>query len=418
VKRMLAALWSFLSSRALSPLVIGFFLLLYIGIAFFTDETLTVLIALTGKSLILGAILSLLPLNIAARIWVEARRFLKMRRALSGAGSLEPGLYDETVELAAVPALAELEGRLAAEGYATRLSGDSLAAWRGVSLSPARLLLLAGTFCLFAGIFVSLESRSVQRQAVIEGKPYPSASGLGGMVERIVFRKSSGPILGKELVVEVATAGQGGGVKKFVIYPPTMFEGAFAYPRYLGVALNYSFLAPDLPGGYTNSGVFPMYPPGRESMLIIPQSPYKVAVSLAKPEDGSDPYMTGQLVFRFKLMKGADVLFADNLPTGGEFVRDGVRLAFTDARRMVVTDFVVDYGVLLIWCAGGLLLLAAVVWLPVRLLFPRREMLFSCEANRTRASSHAEGARRRHAGAFHEVLDFLAARQSGHAPTP
>ena len=79
---------------------------------------------------------------------------------------------------------------------------------------------------------------------------------------------------------------------------------------------------------------------------------------------------------------------------------------------MVLTDFVVDYGVLLIWGAGLLLLLAALVWLPVRLFFPRREMLFQREGDLVRACSHAEGRARGHNGTFHEVLDVLAGKQA------
>jgi hypothetical protein len=414
VRRMLAALWAALSSRALAPLVIGFFLLLYIGIAFFTEETLTVLIAFTGKNLLLAAVLSLLPLNFACRIAVEVRHYLKARRALSGSAGLDPELYDEVVELASPPVLAELETRLAAAGYRTKKGAATLAAWRGLSLSPARIVLLAGIFSLFAGIFVSLETRTVQRQAVIEGSPFPTPSGTAGVVERIIFKVAGGPILAKELVMEVAQ--QGEGVKKFGVYPPTIYQGAFAYPRYLGIALDYRFTAPDLPGGYQGSGVFPIYPPGKEKMLVIPDSPYKIALSLARPEDRTDPYMTGRMVFLFKVLKGKDVLTAGSAPKGGQFAKDGVGMAVLDARRMVITDFVVDYGVLLIWGAGFLLLLAAALWLPVRLCFPRREMLFSLAGDRPRAGSHAEGRARRHAGAFHEVLDFLAdqaARREG-----
>ena len=415
MKRMLAALWAALSSRALSPLVIGFFLLAYIVIAFFTEETLTVLIFLTGNYFILAVILFLLPLNIACRFCIEVRRYYTMRRALSRAVCLEPELYDEAVELAVTPVLDELAERLRVDGYRTRRNDDLLAAWRGVSLAPSRLVFLAGTFCLFAGIFVSLESRTVYRQSIIEGRPFPSPSGGGGLVERIVYRVASGPILAKELLVEVAT-GQGG-VKRYGVYPPTLSDGAFAYPRYLGIALNYSFLAPELPGGYQNSGVFPIYPPGREATIVIPGSPYKVALTLAKPDDGSDPYMTGKLLFRVKLLKGPDVLFAGDIPQGGEFVRDGIRLSFPDARRMVITDFVVDFGVFLIWGAGCLFLLAGVVWLPVRLFFPRREMLFRGERNAVLACSHAEGRRRGHTGAFHAVLDQVAATQPGPSGT-
>ena len=79
---------------------------------------------------------------------------------------------------------------------------------------------------------------------------------------------------------------------------------------------------------------------------------------------------------------------------------------------MVLTDFVVDYGVLLIWGAGLLFLVAVLVWLPVRLFFPRREMLFQGGGGMVRACSRAEGRAREHDGAFHEVLDVLAGKPS------
>ena len=413
MKRTLAALWAALSSRALAPLVIGFFFALYIGIAFFTDETLTVLITLTSRNRLLAAVLGLLPLNFACRMVVEAAGYLKRRRALSrGAVALEPALYDETVELAASPDFAELPERLNAAGYRTKESGELLAAWRGVSLAPARLVFLATACCLFAGILVSLVGRSVTRQPVIEGEPFPSPTTTGGLVQRIIFKQSFGSILAKDLIMEVAGTGPGEGTRELGVYPPNLVGGAFVYPRYLGVALDCKFTAPDLPGGFERSDIFAIYPPGKEAQMAVKGSPYKITLSLEKPQDGSDPYMTGQMVLHFKLVKGSDLLLEGNVPKGGEFVRDGFRLAIPEARRMVLTDFVVDYGVLLIWGAGLLLLVAVLIWLPVRLFFPRREMLFQAGGGTVRACSHAEGRAREHAGVFHEVLDVLAGKQS------
>jgi hypothetical protein len=411
VKRTLAALWAALSSRALAPLVVGFFFALYIGIAFFTDETLTVLIALTSRNRFLAAVLGLLPLNFACRIIVEATGYLKRRRALSRAAvALEPALYDETIELAASPDFAGLPERLSAAGYRTKRSGELLAAWRGISLTPARLLFLATACCLFAGILVSLVGRTVTRQPVIEGELFPSPTGTGGLVQRIVFQKASGYFLGKDLIMEVAGTGAGDGAKQLGVYPPNLMGGAFVYPRYLGVALRCKFIAPDLPGGFEHSDIFAIYPPGKEAQLAVKGSPYKITLSLEKSQDGSDPYMTGQLVLHFKLVKGSDLLLEGSVPNGGEFAKDGFRFAIPEARRMVLTDFVVDYGVLLIWGAGLLLLMAVFLWLPVRLLFPRREMLFQAGAGTVRACSHAEGRAREHAGVFHEVLDVLAGK--------
>ena len=84
MKRLLHAILTAASSRAMPPLVIGFFFLLYIGIAFFTDETLITLMAFTRRSFILAALLALIPLNSALRILLETARHLKMRRALTG----------------------------------------------------------------------------------------------------------------------------------------------------------------------------------------------------------------------------------------------------------------------------------------------------------------------------------------------
>jgi hypothetical protein len=413
VKRLLAALWAACSSRVLSLLVLGFFFLFYIGIAFFSEETLTILIALTSTNRFLAAILALLPLNSACRIIVEGARYLERRRALNcSSPGLSPALFDETVELPAYPELAGLEPRLAAEGYRTAARGDFLAAWRGVSLAPARILFQAGTFCLFAGILVSLVGRTVDRQPVVEGMQFPAPSGSAGLVQRIVLKKVPGWFLANELTMEVAEPGTPGRTRELGVYPPSLFAGAFVYPRYLGVALRYRFLAPDLPRGYDKSDVFPLYPPGKESVVVVPDSPYKITLSLAKPEDGSDPYVTGRMDFAFKLLKGSDLLFEGSIPAGGEFVRDGVRFAIPDARRMVITDFVVDYGVLLIWGAGLIFTLAVLAWLPVRLFFPRREMLFKEGEGATLACSYAEGRIRKHAGVFHEVLDRIAAGRS------
>ena len=165
MKRLLHAILSAGSSRAMPPLVIGLFFLLYIGIAFFTDETLITLMAFTRKSFILAALLALIPLNMALCILLETIRHLKTRRVLTGkTADVMPALFDETVDLPASPSFQELQGRLAAVGYRTNRSGNTLAAWRGACIFPARILFLAGTFCLFTGILISITSRTSQRQ--------------------------------------------------------------------------------------------------------------------------------------------------------------------------------------------------------------------------------------------------------------
>jgi hypothetical protein len=135
-------------------------------------------------------------------------------------------------------------------------------------------------------------------------------------------------------------------------------------------------------------------------------------LSMAQPVDGSDPFITGHVTFLFKLLKGKDELFAGSAPVGGEFVRDGYRLAFPDCRRMVLTDFIRDYGVMLVWTAAALFLLSGCIWLPVRVLAPRREMRLMYAGDVLQASSRAEGARRKHGGVFHEALDYLESGRS------
>ena len=406
--RLSRFLWAILSSQALPPLVIGFFLVVYIGIAFFTDETLISLMAFTRSNLFLAAVLALLPLNSICRIVEEAISYRKRRRAMSDTATpLQPTLYDETVALSARAEFAELERRLGAAGYSTRRSGNLLAAWRGLGLSLARILYFAGTFCLFAGILISLVSRTVSRQTVIEGVPFPTPSGNGGLVEKISYWKSSGPFLARNLLIEVAGSGGRSGVESFGVYPPSRFRGKFVYPRYLGIALKCRLTAPDLPGGAEKFDVLPLYPPGRESSTTIEGTPYRLNLILEKPGDGTDPYMTGKMVFLFKLLRGKDVVSTGSLSSGGEFTRDDYRLEISDARRMVMTDFVRDDGVLLIWVAGLFLALAAATWFPLRIFLPRREMLFQSEGDSIQACSLAEGRRRSHAGVFHEALDLL-----------
>jgi hypothetical protein len=144
----------------------------------------------------------------------------------------------------------------------------------------------------------------------------------------------------------------------------------------------------------------------------IPGSPYRIVFSLSEPADGSDPYITGRMVFVFKVLKGKDVVFTGSAPNGGEFSQDGYRVAIPDSRRLVITDFITDYGVLLIWTAALLFIGACCIWLPVRIFSPRREMLFLFGHGNTQAYSRSEGKVRKHAEAFHDALDFIEPRRS------
>lgn len=414
MKRLFRALLAAGSSRMLPPVVIGFFFILYIGIAFLTDETLITLMAFTSKSLILAAILALIPLSGVFRSVREMIGFLKKRRAMSGKMAENmTELFDETVEVSGTAAVPELEKRLAAVGYTTRRSEQALAAWKGVSSFPARLLFLAGTVCLFTGILITTTSRSSVRQMVVEGDLFPAPDGSVGTVERIILENSGGPILRRDLTMEVALPG-GAGKKVFGLYPPSRFGGSFVYPRYLGLAAYLRFTAPDLPAGYESRNFLNVFPPGKEENVVIPGSPYRVVFSIPEPDSGSErygAYMSGNITFRFKLLKDKDVLMTGTVPAGGEFARDGFRLALPVVRRLVVTDFIKDNGVLFIWWAGMFFCVAAVLWLPIRAFVPRREMLFRFDRDRTVAGSSAEGGTRKHAGVFHEMLDKIDAKK-------
>jgi len=414
MKRLIRSILTTGSSRGVPPTVIGFFFLIYIGIAFFTDETLIALMALTGKSVILAALLALIPLNSALRLLMETGRFLKKRRMFKEkVTEAMPEQFDEMVELPASPHFAGLESRFAAVGYKTHRTENALAAWRGFTVFPARILFLAGTFCLFTGILISVTTRTSHRQMIIEGEPMPTPEGIGGTVKRITLANSNASILARTLTIEVAPSNSGEQNRIFGIYPPSLYGGAFVYPRYLGLDLLLQFNAPDLPGGYAKHVILNCYPPGKEDSKTIPDSPYRIVFSIPEPEPSSDryiSYMSRDKTLQFKLLKGGEVLFSGRAPVGGEFVRDGYRMAFPETRRLVVTDFIGDYGVFFIWAAALFFFFAAVIWLPIRTFFPRNEMLFRYDdSGMMKAFSGSEGGRRAHAGIFHEALDLLGA---------
>lgn len=424
MKRLLSSLVAAGSSRAVPPVVIGLFFLIYIIIAFFTDETLITLMAFTRKSFVLAALLALIPLNCIFRMAWETRRGRARRRALAGIDSESVSdLFDETVSLPGAadpdsghhtlaPGVAGLETRLASVGYKVCRTEKTIAAWRGLSAYPARLLFLVGTFCLFSGILISITTRAAYRQMVIEGVPMPTPSGTGGLVERIALAKSTGSILSRVLTMEVVGRN---GTKTFGLYPPSMYDGAFVYPRYLGVAAHIIFAAPDMKTEYETYSNLNCYPPGKEDSVLIAGSPYKIIFSIPEPTAGSDryiSYMSGVTMVNFKLLKGPDLLFAGSARQGGEFVRDGYRLALPDIKRLVVTDFIKDYGVLFIWVSALFFTAAVFVWLPIRIFFPRCEILFRLDPHATKAYSRTEGRLRMHAGVFYEALDVLAVRKT------
>lgn len=397
-----------LSSRSLAPLVLALFLLIYIGVAFVSDESLTMLMELTRKSPILLLILALLPLNAFLRLIGETSAFLRHRRLLvsGGSGGFSGELFAEEVNIPAVSSLAGLEERLSAAGYRTRRGSGSLAAWRGISVMPLRLLALVAMMLFFGGILLSITGRSIVKVPVIEGETLAWLPGRGDRVERITLREQAGMILSRTLSIDILSAG--GERRKMELYPPSIYHGAYFFPRYLGIAPLVRFSAADLPGGEEIHYLLAIYPPGKEDTAEIPGTPYRLAISLVPAAEGDDPFISGRMSFAVRILKGDQQLHSGSVPLGGELAGGGCRVAFAGFRRYVVTDLVRDHGILPIWMAIVCILPAIFCRLPLRLLSPRREMLFLLREGCVHAASSAEGGAVRHGAVFHDALDFLA----------
>ncbi|BCS52114.1 hypothetical protein [Geobacter sp. SVR] len=410
MKRYSDAIWRLLSSRLLTPLVIGLFLLLYIAIAFRTEDALMALITVTRSTPLLIALFALIPLNRLLRLIQEIRDHFALQRLIRGISSdFRPELFDEAVEMegSAVP-FADVGRRLTASGYTISEKGTILSAWRGIGIFPARFMFLGATALLFCGILLSLGGRMSYRATLIEGEPLPVKEGepAGGLVG-IILTEENGLFLGKKLAIEVSPQGDRQAKRIFGLYPPARWRGSFVYPRYLGIGLYYRLSAPDLPDAYGAHDVLSIHPAGKEDSRQVPGTLYRLVFSLAQPDDGSDPYVTGRMTVRFKLLKGAELLFEGSAPRGGSFSRDGYHLEFPDIRRLVITDFIHDHGVMLIWSAMALYTAALLFWLFVCLACPRREIVFVRDGDKVLTASRAEGRRRKHVGVFHEALDML-----------
>ncbi len=412
MKALLLRLFAIAASRVVTPLVLLSFLLLYTGTAFVSDEPLSTLMGLMRTTFLLPLLLALIPLNCALRIVIEIRNFRALRQLITARGreNFSQDLFDETVHLPTHTPLAQLQSRLETFGYCTRLSGNSLAAWKGVTLFPAKMLLLAAMFCLFSGILLSTTLRSSHKVAVVEGEPFPLSVKGQDRVERIEFREQPGLFLDKTLSIVVA--GADGTRRVFGIYPPSFYREYFVYPRFLGIAPLIRFSAPELPAGFESFFILMLYPVGKEDSAVIPDSSYRIVFSMAEPDDGGDPFRTGRVKLHFRIMKRDVQVAAGNTPMGEEFSADGYRLSFPEFRRVVATDLVRDYGVVLIWAGAVNFCFSLVFWLPVRLFSPRCEMLFMEEGDAVDASSRSEGGRTRHGGVFHEAVDSLASDES------
>lgn len=407
MNRVLPFLAAIFLSRATTPLILSGFLLLYIGIAFFSPEPLSTLFRLTAH-FPLSIFFAVVPLNCGARLIQELRKSSARRAFREGAiVKAEPAeLYDEYCTLTGNGSLAQLQERLNSSGYRTRLTPQVLAAWSGVQLAPARILFHGALSLFFAGMLLSIMFRTTQRATVIEGEPFLQAAEGSSTVTGIALEEYHGLFLEKTLAIDLAEAG---GSRRFGLYPPSLYGGRFVYPRYLGVAPLVRFIAPGLPAVSENYFLLSIYPPGREDSAAIPDSPYRIAFTMADPEPGNEPFRSGRFDLSFRIMQGDTPVAAGSLPLGGRWEGSGYRLDLPDFRRTVTVDLVRDYGLFSIWGAMLLCLLSFFYWLPVRFFSPCREMIFHADCGTISAFSRAEGAKRQHAGVFHEALDFLAA---------
>jgi hypothetical protein len=406
MKRLSGIIGDVLSFRGVPHLVCGVFLLLYVALAFRTEEALVGLMGLTRTNVFLLLLLALMPLHCGARMLGEAVSYIRRRRCMrSGVCATPAPLFDETASLDHPGHLQLIRDRLQVAGYRVHEQGTTLSAWRGVSRFPARMFFLAGMGCLFAGVLVSLSSRVSIRKAVIEGEPMPLTAGDDTVVRKIIMRDYPGIVLNRTLSMNVVSAD--GQERTFGLYPPARYRHYFVYPRYLGIAPLVAFSAPDVQPAVETFYLLMIYPSGREDGVDVPGTPYRLMFTLADPGTGEDPYVTGKVALQFRLLKGKEPVLAGSVAPGNPFVEGGYRIAFSEYRHVVATDFVRDYGVMPMWTAAIFLGVSFLTWFPLRLLCPRREMLFCREPATLLAYSRAEGKGREHAGIFHDALDVL-----------
>lgn len=388
MKRILVKALVLVSHRLLPPVVCGLFLLLYIGTAFFTDDALVTLVQLTGYAPPALGLLVLVAVNALLRIGADK---YGQASALAVAGKLD------TVETARI---------LGAEGYRVTVREGFVDARRGVSLFIPRLLWRLTVFLLFVGVALSLSSRRSLRLPVIEGEQLQIPDAAPRSVERITLETVPGhPFLQRRLTISLLTPD--GGRDVYGIYPPRLLGSAYLYPRYLALA---PLLQISLPDSVTSSADYRMikiYPPGREDEVVVSDE-YRLKLVIPQRGDSADPFQTARFNLHVRLLKG-DQLFAEgDLPFGGSFEANGFSVALLDARRYVVTDFVRDYGVPCIWSAFVLLLAAVTLYLPLRYIWPRREMLFSADGEGgVSATCYSEGRNRGHDELFHDLLDRI-----------
>ena len=334
------------ASPAVTPAVIGFFALIYIIVAFYSDEALVTLLALTRNNIPLSLLLACIPVNIAARLIQETGLFIRRRRSVD-LQSVRPvlGADEERVELPGKAKMELIEKELGQAGYHYRQGSSFFAAWKGISIFPARVLFLLGLLMLFSGLLLSTTTRTSIRVPIIEGEPLPEAVGVEGRIDQILFQEDRGLFMARSLDIIVALGGGGSTEsKKFSLYPPGSVNGIYLYPRYLGLAPFVEFTPAEPAFAFSSYVTLMIYPPGKEDSVEVPGSPYKIVFSLVEPGTGQDPYISGKYELHFRVLKLMVPVAEGTLNMGASVRQNGSTLAFPNAKRIVVTDLVRDRG--------------------------------------------------------------------------
>lgn len=398
----LSALLRLLAARFITPAVILFFAALYVAISFFTEEAFVTIVGLLKTPLFL--ILFIVPLNLLARLVLEARQRWKKRLVLKRGITPEGTLFHEQIELHQVHGIEKGEKWLNSCGYQVRRFSSQLTASKGISLFPSRALFLLGSFLLVLGIALSFATRRVMREAVIEGESLPFAG--NAVVEKIsLTEKPDGLVFARDLKVRIHSPGKGS--RDFGLYPPAKMGNSYLYYRYLGVAPLLRLSAPDLQGEASGYYLLAIYPPGREDTAVIPNSPYRLTVALVEPPSGRDPYVSEEFIFQVRCFRGQELQFSRDIATGGSISHGGLSLSIPEARKLVATDFLRDQGFPFIWIGLFLLVLSLLFFIPIRLLAPLREIVICRNDTVATVYSRAEGRKREHDAVFHELLDLV-----------
>lgn len=407
MKLILRALISLLSHRLLLPVVCGLFLLLYIGIAFFTDEALVTLVQLIGHNPLALGLLALVATNQGVLMVIDIRNSRSAGKFASGQlSSGVDGICQVSITVTGRLDASEATRILRAEGYRVTMGEGFVAARRGLSLLCPRLLWRFSVCLLFAGVGLSLSLRQSERLPVIEGELLELPGTAPRSVERIELEDAPKHwFLQRKLAITMAAPG--GGRDNYGIYPPGLFGSRFLYPRYLAVAPELRIAEPGI-GVSEGFQLIMLYPPGREDTVTL-SGDYRLKLAIPPREGMTDPFVSGRFDLLVKVLKGDQLLFEGSVPFGGRFEAGGFAVELLDSRRYVVTDFVRDYGVPFIWMACLAALLAVTIYLPIRLFGPYRFMVFAVAADSAQvvAGCNSEGGRRKNEALFYDLLDNI-----------